>query len=104
MEQGGAGGSGIVIVRYLTNSLSAFKITQQDANTVRLYNYSGSAQNLRLDVITGGLGRNAGTVSLAPAAADTDAQDNVNSIWVNRKPAPWAPSFGSSSPAPTASS
>ncbi|MDP1759870.1 MAG: hypothetical protein Q8L01_00105, partial [Candidatus Woesebacteria bacterium] len=81
---GGNGGSGIVIVRYLTNSLSAFKITQQDANTVRLYNYSGSAQNLRLDVITGGLGRNAGTVSLAPAAADVDSQASTNSIWINK--------------------
>ncbi|MBU0535301.1 tail fiber domain-containing protein [Patescibacteria group bacterium] len=83
-QNGGAGGSGIVIVRYLTNSLSAFKITQLDTNTVRLYNYSGTTQNLRLDVITGGLGRNAGTVSLAPAAADVDSQDNSNSIWINK--------------------
>ena len=65
-------------------STQAFQVKQQDANTVRLYNYSGSAQNLRLDVITGGLGRNAGTISLAPAAADVDAQDAVNSIWVNK--------------------
>ncbi len=60
------------------------KIVQVDANTVRLYNYSGSTQNLRLDVITGGLGRNAGTVSLAPLAADVDSQDNLNSIWINK--------------------
>lgn len=52
---------------------AGYKIVQTDTNTARLYNYSGSAQNLRLDVITGGLGRNAGTVSLAPASADTQA-------------------------------
>ena len=63
---------------------AGYKIVQQDANTARLYNYSGAAQNLRLDVITGGLGRNAGTVSLAPAAADTQAQDNTNAIWINQ--------------------
>ena len=63
---------------------AGYKVVQTDNNTVRLYNYSGSAQNLRLDVITGGLGRNSGTVSLAPAAADTDAQDSTNSIWINK--------------------
>lgn len=82
----GNGGSGIVIVRYATNGLlaPAFKAVQVDTNTVRLYNYSGSTQNLRLDVITGGLGRNLGTVSLAPSAADVDTQNNMNSIWVNK--------------------
>ena len=68
----------------LYRSSKRFAIEQTDANTVRLYNYSGSAQNLRLDVITGGLGRNAGTVSLAPAAADVDSQANVNSLWINK--------------------
>ncbi|HCR92557.1 MAG TPA: hypothetical protein DIU47_01195, partial [Candidatus Pacebacteria bacterium] len=68
----------------LYRSSKRFAIEQADANTVRLYNYSGAAQNLRLDVITGGLGRNAGTVSLHPDAADVDAQANGNAIWVNK--------------------
>jgi site-specific recombinase XerD len=81
--QGGAGGSGIVIVKYLTGSVGKYKIVQIDANTARLYNYSGSTQNLRLDVIRGS-GRNSGTVSLHPLAADTDSNTDGSSLWINK--------------------
>ncbi|MFH2085295.1 MAG: hypothetical protein ABII21_00670, partial [bacterium] len=63
---------------------TGFRIEQADGNNVRLYNYTGETQNLRLDVITGGLGRNAGTVSLAPSAADVDSQSYTNSLWINK--------------------
>ncbi|MEI6690379.1 MAG: glycine-rich domain-containing protein, partial [bacterium] len=71
---------------YIDNmtTVNSFKITQLDANTVRLYNYSGTTQNLRLDVLTGGLGRNLGTLSLAPSAADIDTQTGMNSLWINK--------------------
>jgi len=42
---------------YIDNMISSsgdYLIVQPDANTARLYNYSGSAQNLRLDVIAFG--------------------------------------------------
>ncbi len=60
-----------------------YKVEQTSTNAVALYNFTGQTQNLRLDVITGGLGRNSGTVSLAPSAADINATANTNSIWIN---------------------
>ncbi|MBT3249409.1 MAG: site-specific integrase [Candidatus Pacebacteria bacterium] len=81
---GGAGGSGIVIIKYLTGSLLHYKIIQQDTNTVRLYNYSGSTQNLRLDAITGSGSSNSGSVSLHPLAADIDSITGGNSLWINK--------------------
>jgi len=63
---------------------TGFRVEQTSANNVRLYNYTGESQNLRLDVLTGGLGRNLGTVSLAPSAADVDTQTGMNSIWINK--------------------
>jgi hypothetical protein len=78
------GGKGVAIIRYKTGSLSPYKIVQQDTNTVRLYNYSGSTQNLRLDAITGSGSSNAGSVSLHPLAADVDSMISGNSIWINK--------------------
>jgi len=65
------------------NDFKAYRIEQVDTNTVRLYNYSGSAQNLRLDVITGA-SSNSGYVSLHPLAADVDALINGSSLWINK--------------------
>ena len=63
---------------------SGYKVVQIDTNTVRLYNYSGATQNLRLDVIVGGTVTNAGTLSLAPSSADVDTQSGTNSLWINK--------------------
>jgi Concanavalin A-like lectin/glucanases superfamily len=94
---GGAGSVGRINVK--TNSTGAatsptanmmnfdevYQIVQIDTNTVRLYNYSGSTQNLRLDVVAGSLSGGGGNgVSLAPSSADVDADANKNSIWINK--------------------
>ena len=84
---GGAGGAGATgrVKTNITSSDYNFLIEQVDDNTVRLYNYSGSTQNLRLDVSTGGNGgTETGSVSLAPLAADVDAKSGTNSIWINK--------------------
>ena len=67
-----------------TGLAQGFKIVQIDSNTVRLYNYSGATQGLRLDIITGGIGQNSGTVSLHPYSADVDTRENGNSIWIDK--------------------
>ncbi len=67
---------------------SGFKIQITDANTVRLYNNSGKAQKLKLDVILGSAAIDLRTseysVNIAPNAAQIDGGNNTNSIWVNK--------------------
>ncbi|MEK7765456.1 MAG: hypothetical protein AAB368_04380, partial [bacterium] len=63
---------------------SLYKIELTTANTVRLYNYTGISQTVRLDVMSGDMGRNRGTVSLAPEAADVDAMNSSNSIFISK--------------------
>jgi len=65
-------------------SKDKFSIVQTSADTAALYNWTGAATNVRLDVITGFTGQNNGTVSLAPAAADVDTQNFSNAIWINK--------------------
>ncbi|MBI5151721.1 MAG: LamG domain-containing protein, partial [Candidatus Pacebacteria bacterium] len=65
-------------------SSTSYNIQINSANAVRLYNNSGITQNLRLDVITGGINTNAGTVTLGPSSADTDSQSSSNSIFINK--------------------
>lgn len=66
-----------------------YEIVQVDSNKVRLYNYSGATQKLRLDVVTGGLvfelsqGTSA-SVNLSPSVAQVDSENSTNSIWINK--------------------
>jgi hypothetical protein len=67
-----------------------YEIVQIDTNRVRLYNYSGYTQKLRLDIATGGLmidlrsSLGSSTVNLAPTIAQQDWDDYTNSLWVNK--------------------
>jgi hypothetical protein len=63
---------------------SDYKIEITDENHVRLYNNSGSAKDLRVDVIVGGIGKSNGVVRLAPTDSDVDTQNLSNSIWLNK--------------------
>ncbi len=67
---------------------SGFKIQIVDENRVRLYNNSGKAQKLKLDVILGGaaidLRASEYTVNIAPNAAQIDGGNYTNSIWINK--------------------
>ncbi|MHC1716650.1 MAG: LamG-like jellyroll fold domain-containing protein [Candidatus Dojkabacteria bacterium] len=67
---------------------TGFKIEITDANTVRLYNNSGEAQKLKLDVILGGavidLQSGISDVTIAPSLAQTDGDNYTNSIWINK--------------------
>lgn len=80
--------------RPVFNSISftynvGYEIVQVDSNRVRLYNHSGSTQQLRLDIVTGGLvfelsqGSNA-SVNIAPQVAQIDSANYSNSIWINK--------------------
>jgi len=65
---------------------TGYRVVVQDNNNVRLYNYSGATQYLKLTVALSG-GENAGTlayVNLAPSSAQVDSANDTNSIWINK--------------------
>ncbi len=64
---------------------TGYRIVIYDNNNVRLYNYSGETQVLKLSVaIAGGVGSGLGYINLAPALAQVDSANDTNSIWVNK--------------------
>ncbi len=65
---------------------TGYRVVVQDNNNVRLYNYSGATQYLKLVVALSG-GAGAGTlayVNLAPSTAQVDSVNSTNSIWINK--------------------
>jgi hypothetical protein len=67
---------------------TGYKLEQTDANTVRLYNSTGSTQKLRIDAVVGAtvmdLQAPQNSVSLSPSLAQVDYQNSTNSIWINK--------------------